>query len=152
MRNSSVEAMQDLGSLLRLSSARLLVMLRIDECSAPNQGVYFVRPKLVTGNVSFQTLNNESVAVESEMNYYVSMTARLIPDNLATSAFGQRLAQRRFRFACPSIRLRAARSTPTLCGYLSAKSFGFPGSRVLSQGRPIPWQLVPDKHPPAMIG
>jgi hypothetical protein len=38
----------------------------------------------------------------------------------------------------------------TLCGYLSAKSFGFPGSSSPSQGRPIPWQPIPDQHPPAV--
>jgi hypothetical protein len=65
MHNSSVEAMQDFGSLLRKSPASLLVMLMIDECSAPNRGVYFVRPRLAIRIVSFQRPNNESGAVES---------------------------------------------------------------------------------------
>ena len=66
MCNSSVEAMQDFGSLLRKPPAGLLVMLRIDEYSAPNRGVYFVRSRLAIKNVSLRSPNNESVALESE--------------------------------------------------------------------------------------
>jgi hypothetical protein len=52
MRDSSVEAMQDFGSLLRKSPASLLVMLRIDECSAPNRKLHLFRSTFLAGNVS----------------------------------------------------------------------------------------------------
>jgi hypothetical protein len=58
--------MQDFGSLFRKPPVFLLVMLRIDEYSAPNRGIYFVRPSLAVRTISFGSPNNESVSLESE--------------------------------------------------------------------------------------
>jgi len=52
VRNSSVEAMQDFGSLLRKQPAGLIVTLWVDEYSAPNRRLHFCRPCLMGLNVS----------------------------------------------------------------------------------------------------
>ncbi len=54
MRDSSVEAMQDFGSLQRKRPAGLIVALRIDEYAAPIRKLLFFRSTLLAGNVSLR--------------------------------------------------------------------------------------------------
>jgi len=80
MCNSSVEAMQDFGSLLRKPPAGLLVMLRIDEYSAPTEAsTSFAQGSRLKCKFSEPQQRIRSSGIR--MDYYVSMTALLIADN-----------------------------------------------------------------------
>ena len=69
MRNSSVEAMHDFGSLLRKRPAGLIVTLRIDEDAAPNRKLHFFRSTLLAGNVSLRGAQMKEVFPVASLSF-----------------------------------------------------------------------------------
>jgi hypothetical protein len=75
VRNSSVEAMQAFGSLLRKRPAGLIVTLRIDEYSAPNRKFHCFGSTLPVGNLSLRDLQERLCGSGTRKDYYIFVTA-----------------------------------------------------------------------------
>jgi len=107
VRNSSVEAHARFGSLLRRRPATLVVTELTTIRLQTDGSTSFVQHSL-PGISAYATKKNDCATREPERDYYVFMTA-LVDFRWAIrkEILVQQLAQWRFQFAGPNIRLRA---------------------------------------------